>query len=147
MLRKKIAALVAAGMLAVSTSAFAGNVGPGLGYLLCHDKEGMGWDLLGAFLNGIWYNQFFAISFGSWGYDKAAVAMTETNQFISDNMDALANDIAKGEGEYIDTLSTMLNVSDSVAFKASLQNNFDEIFSSSEVSAQEVANKIYSLVG
>lgn len=147
MLRKKIAALVAAGMLAVSTSAFAGNVGPGLGYLLCHDKEGMGWDLLGAFLNGIWYNQFFAISFGSWGYDKAAVAMTETNQFISDNMDALANDIAKGEGEYIDTLSTMLNVSDSVAFKASLQNNFDEIFSSSEVSAQDVANKIYSLVG
>ncbi len=147
MLRKKIAALVAAGMLAVSTSAFAGNVGPGLGYLLCHDKEGMGWDLLGAFLNGIWYNQFFAISFGTWGYDKAAVAMTETNQFISDNMDALASDIAKGEGEYIDTLSTMLNVSDSVAFKASLQNNFDEIFSSSEVSAQEVANKIYSLVG
>ncbi len=147
MLRKKIAALVAAGMLAASTSAFAGNVGPGLGYLLVHEKEGMGWDLLGAFLNGIWYNQFFAISFGTWGYDKAAVAMTETNQFISDNMDALANDIAKGEGEYLDTLSTMLNVSDSVAFKASLQNNFDEIFSSSEVSAQDVANKIYSLVG
>ena len=147
MLRKKIAALVAAGMLAVSTSAFAGNVGPGLGYLLVNDKEGMGWDLLGAFLNGIWYNQFFAISSGTWGYDKAEVAMTETNQFISDNMDTLANDIAKGEGEYIDTLSTMLNVSDSVAFKASLQNNFDEIFSSSEVSAQEVASKIYSLVG
>ncbi len=147
MLRKKIAALVAAGMLAASTSAFAGNVGPGLGYLLVHEKEGMGWDLLGAFLNGIWYNQFFAISSGTWGYDKAAVAMTETNQFISDNMDALANDIAKGEGEYLDTLSTMLNVSDSVAFKASLQNNFDEIFSSSEVSAQDVANKIYSLVG
>ena len=147
MLRKKIAALVAAGMLAVSTSAFAGNVGPGLGYLLVNDNEGMGWDLLGAFLNGIWYNQFFAISSGTWGYDKAEVAMTETNQFISDNMDALANDIAKGEGEYIDTLSTMLNVSDSVAFKASLQNNFDEIFSSSEVSAQEVASKIYSLVG
>ncbi len=147
MLRKKIAALVAAGMLAVSTSAFAGNVGPGLGYLLVNDKEGMGWDLLGAFLNGIWYNQFFAISSGTWGYDKAEVAMTETNQFISDNMDALANDIAKGEGEYIDTLSAMLNVSDSVAFKASLQNNFDEIFSSSEVSAQEVASKIYSLVG
>lgn len=73
--------------------------------------------------------------------------MTETNQFITDNMDAIANDIAKGEGEYIDTLSTMLNVSDSVAFKAALQNNFDEIFSSSEVSAQEVANKIYYLVG
>lgn len=146
-LKKKIIALAAAGMLAVSSSAFAGNVGPGLGYLLCHDKEGMGWDLLGAFLNGIWYNQLFAISSGTWGYDKAEVAMAETNQFITDNIDAIATDIAKGEGEYIDTLSSMLNVSDSVAFKAALQSNFDEIFPSSEVSAQEVANKIYSLVG
>lgn len=147
MLKKKIIAIATAGMLAVSTSAFAGNVGPGLGHIVCGDKEGMGWDLLGSFLNGLWYNQLFAISFGTSGYDKAEVAMTETNQFITDNMDAIANDIAKGEGEYIDTLSTMLNVSDSVAFKAALQNNFDEIFSSSEVSAQEVANKIYSLVG
>ena len=147
MLRKKIAVLVAAGMLALSSSAFATNVGPGLGYVLIGDKTGPGWDLLASWLNGIYWNQWFAISFGTSGYDQGLIGMTETNQFVADNMDALANDIAKGEGEYIDTLSSMLNVSDSVAFKANLQNNFDEIFSSSEVSAQDVASKIYSLVG
>ncbi len=146
MLRKKIAVLVAAGMLAFSSSAFATNVGPGLGYILIGDKTGAGWDLLASFLNGIYWNQYFAITFGTSGYDKGLVSMTETNQFVADNMDALAADIAKGEGEYIDTLSSMLNVSDSVAFKAALQNNFDEIFTSADVSAEEVTNKIYSFV-
>lgn len=146
MLRKKIAVLVAAGMLAFSSSAFATNVGPGLGYILIGDKTGAGWDLLASFLNGIYWNQYFAITFGTSGYDKGLVSMTETNQFVADNMDALAADIAKGEGEYVDTLSSMLNVSDSVAFKAALQNNFDEIFTSADVSAEEVTNKIYSFV-
>lgn len=146
MLRKKIAVLVAAGMLALSSSAFATNVGPGLGYVLIGDKTGPVWDLLASWLNGIWWNQWFAITFGTSGYDNGLVGMTETNQFVADNMDALAADIAKGEGEYIDTLSTMLNVSDSVAFKATLQNNFEEIFTSADVSAEEVTSKIYSFV-
>ncbi|WP_443738555.1 MULTISPECIES: DUF3015 family protein [Treponema] len=146
MLRKKIAVLVAAGMLALSSSAFATNVGPGLGYVLVGDKTGAGWDLLASWLNGIYWNQWFAITFGTSGYDNGLVGMTETNQFVADNMDALAADIAKGEGEYIDTLSTMLNVSDSVAFKATLQKNFEEIFTSANVSAEEVTSKIYSFV-
>lgn len=146
MLRKKIAVLVAAGMLALSSSAFATNVGPGLGYILVGEKSGAGWDLLASWLNDIWWNQYFAITFGTSGYNKGLLSMTETNQFVADNMDALAADIAKGEGEYIDTLSTMLNVSDSVAFKATLQDNFEEIFTSADVSAEEVASKIYSFV-
>lgn len=146
MLRKKIAALVAAGMLAFSSSAFATSVGPGLGYILVGEKSGAGWDLLATFLNGLWLNQYFAITFGTSGYDSGLIGMTETNQFVADNMDALAADIAKGEGEYIDALSAMLNVSDSVAFKAALQDNFDEIFVSADVSAEEVTNKIYSFV-
>ena len=147
MLRKKIAAVVAAGMLVLSSSAFATNVGPGLGYVLIGDKSGPVYDLLASWLNNwFWWNQAFAITFGTSGYDQGLIGMTETNQFVADNMDALAADIAKGEGEYIDTLSTMLNVSDSVAFKAALQNNFDEIFTSADVSAEEVTSKIYSFV-
>lgn len=145
MLRKKIAAVLAAVMLVSSTGAFAADVGPGLGKTVIK-QDGMGWDLLKAFLNGLWWNQFFAILSGTSGYEKGGVAMVETNQFIADNMDALAIDIAQGSGEYVDTLSAMLNVSDSVAFKATLQNNFDSIFSSENVSAEEVSEKIYSLL-
>ena len=147
MLRKKIAVLVAAVMLTFSSSSvFATSVGPGLGCLLFGEKSGAGWDIVATFLNGIMFNQYFAITFGTSGYKNGLLSMTETNQFVADNMDALAADIDKGEGEYIDTLSTMLNVSDSVAFKATLQDNFDEIFTSADVSAEEVASKIYSFV-
>ena len=132
MLRKKIAVLVAAVMLTFSSSSvFATSVGPGLGCLLFGEKSGAGWDIVATFLNGIMFNQYFAITFGTSGYKNGLLSMTETNQFVADNMDALA---------------TMLNVSDSVAFKATLQDNFDEIFPSADVSAEEVASKIYSFV-
>lgn len=147
MLRKKIAAVLAAVMLVSSTGIFAADVGPGLGKLIIpEDKQGIGWDLLKSWLNGLWWNQWGAIISGTSGYEKGGVAMVETNQFIADNMDALAIDIAQGSGEYVDTLSAMLNVSDSVAFKATLQSNFDSIFSSENVSAEKVSAKIYSFL-
>ena len=147
MFKGKLAAAVAVVSLALASSAFATKVGPGLGYVLLGDQSGPVMDLLAATTNGTFYSQGFAITFGTSGYSGGLLGMEETDRFIADNMDALATDIAMGEGEYVDTLSTMLNVSDSVAFKAALQANFDNIFSSSDVSATEVSGKIYSLVG
>lgn len=147
MFKGKLAAAVAVVSLALSTSAFATKVGPGLGWILFGQQSGPAYDLLAAVTNGTLCSGLFAITFGTSGYDGGLIGMEETDKFIADNMDALATDIAMGEGEYVDTLSTMLNVSDSVAFKAALQANFDNIFSSSDVSAAEVSGKIYSLVG
>ena len=80
------------------------------------------------------------------GYKEGAViALADTNQFIADNMDSLAQDIAMGEGEYLDTLTDMLGVSDKVAFKSSAQANFSDIFASADVTAEEVSAKIYAL--
>lgn len=147
MFKKKILVAVTAGMLALSSSAFATTqFGPGLGWLLLKDTNNVFLDMVGVILNGICCNQCFAITSGSWGYNGGLIGMTEADKFVADNMDALATDIAKGEGEYVDTLSTLLSVSDAVAFKAALQSNFDEIFSSSEVSTEEVCSKIHSLV-
>lgn len=147
MFKGKLAAAVAVVSLALASSAFATKVGPGLGYVILGNQSGPAMDLLAATTNGFCFSQGFAITFGTSGYDGGLLGMEETDKFIADNMDALATDIAMGEGEYVDTLSAMLNVSDSVAFKAALQANFDNIFSSSDVSAAEVSGKIYSLVG
>ena len=147
MFKGKLAAAVAVVSLALSTSAFATKVGPGLGWILFGQQSGPAYDLLAAVTNGTLCSGLFAITIGTSGYDGGLIGMEETDKFIADNMDALATDIAMGEGEYVDTLSAMLNVSDSVAFKAALQANFDNIFSSSDVSAAEVSGKIYSLVG
>ena len=147
MFKGKLAAAVAVVSLALSTSAFATKVGPGLGWILFGQQSGPAYDLLAAVTNGTLCSGLFAITFGTSGYDGGLIGMEETDKFIADNMDALATDIAMGEGEYVDTLSAMLNFSDSVACKAALQANFDNIFSSSDVSAAEVSGKIYSLVG
>ncbi|MCI1209986.1 MAG: DUF3015 domain-containing protein, partial [Treponema sp.] len=140
MVKRKIAAIVAALSLVASAGVFADNIGPGLGRVLLKGKQGKVMELLGMTLNGISGNGMFAITFGTLGYQEGAeIGMAATNTFIAENLDALATDIAKGDGEYLDTLSTMLNVSDPVAFKSTVQKNFDEIFYAPDVTAQEVS--------
>ena len=145
---KKFVAVLLSVMLIGSVFAFADNIGPGLGRTALKGKTGKGWELLGLTLNGLGANGVFAITFGTSGYQNgAAIGKAETTTFIAENMDALAADIAKGDGEYLDTLAAMLAVADPVAFKADTQANFDEIFASPDVSAEEVTEKIYALVG
>ena len=144
MFGKKIATAIALVGLALSTSAFATKVGPGLGYVILGKQEGPVMDLLAVTTNGTFCSQTFAITFGTSGYNGGLIGMEATEKFVGDNMDALAVDIAKGEGEYVDTLATMLEVSDTVAFKAVLQENFDNIFTA-DASAKEVSEKIVAL--
>jgi uncharacterized protein (DUF885 family) len=60
--------------------------------------------------------------------------------FVQANMDNLAKDIAMGKGETLDTFAEMLNIdpSRSVAFNATLQANFDKIYTSERVVLAEV---------
>jgi len=148
MFKKRFAVAVAALFLAASSAGvFADNIGPGLGRELLKGQRGKGMEILGVTLNSLSCNQLFAITFGTLGYqDNAKIGMAATNTFIAENLDALAGDIAKGDGEYLDTLSTMLDVSDKVAFKSTLQKNFNGIFSSPDVTAADVSAKIYSFV-
>lgn len=146
-MNKKVLAATAALLVGASASMFADNIGPGLGRVLLKGKQGKMWEFLGTTLNGICGNGVFALTTGTLGYEEgAAIALADTNRFIADNMDSLAQDIAMGEGEYLDTLSDMLAVSDKATFKTNLQANFNNIYSSSEVTAEEVSAKIYSLV-
>lgn len=146
-MNKKVLAVTTALLIGASASMFADNIGPGLGRVLLKGKQGKMWEFLGTTLNGICYNGGFALTTGTLGYEEGAtIALADTNRFIADNMDNLAQDIAMGEGEYLDVLSDMLAVSDKAAFKSTVQANFNNIYSSSEVTAEEVSAKIYALV-
>ena len=61
------------------------------------------------------------------------------------NKDNLAKDIAMGQGDTINSLGSMLAVSDVDAFASRLQSNFGEIFPSADVQSDSVANKIIAL--
>ena len=49
-------------------------------------------------------------------------------KFIEDNFDELKEEIAKGEGEHLDTLGGMFNLKDTERWKLYLQTNFEEIY-------------------
>ena len=80
----------------------AGNAGVGFGAELFKGKSGKFFELLAVTTNGTSCSQTFAITSGTSGYKEGAViAMNDTEIFIAKNMDNLATDIARGEGEYV----------------------------------------------
>jgi hypothetical protein len=66
----------------------------------------------------------------------------KAQNFISDNMDSLAVDIAQGDGEYLDNLIGILEIKDKEPFKVILQNNFEQLYSKKDISSQELLDQI-----
>ncbi|MCP4116136.1 MAG: DUF3015 domain-containing protein [Desulfobacteraceae bacterium] len=147
---KKI--LIAATLVLISVTAYANTVsedcGCGLGHVLIGDKEGLVWGLLGTCLNGTSGNQTFGMTTGTLGCDTGGkIVMNEKiDIFVADNMDNLAMDIAAGEGETLEALAEIALVSDKTAFFVTLQNNFDTIYPSDNVSYNHVSATIRAML-
>jgi hypothetical protein len=69
------------------------------------------------------------------------------HRFVAENMDNLAKDIARGQGESLDTLSVLMNVpaENRATFNTRLQANFDHIFTSPQVTDAEVLQNIITV--
>lgn len=147
-MKKVILASLAATL--VSTAAFAGpNTGCGLGNEVIKNQDTVLMQVLAVTTNGTIGNQTFGITSGTVGCTKPAkiVSNEKAKSFIADNMDTLAMDISSGKGESIETLATLLKVTDKAAFKAKLQSNFSNIYSSSDVTTAQVIDSIVAVAG
>jgi Protein of unknown function (DUF3015) len=146
---KKLMTVVMVSAIAfVASAAFAGgNVGVGLGTVLLKGKSGKVLEVLAVTTNGSTYTSTFGITSGTSGYQEGqAIGMNEVEIFVAKNMDSLATDIARGDGEYLNTLVSMMEVKDSVAFKTKLKTNFDKIYTESGVTSKEVVAHINDVV-
>lgn len=150
---KRVAVLFVAFLMMTGVS-FAANVaencGCGLGKELIGEKEGLGWNLLGTCLNNTSGNQTFGMTTGTLGCDTGTelVMREQLDIFVADNMDSLAVDIAAGHGESLDALAEIAQVSpdsQGVLF-ARLQENFDRIYPNAQVSHEQVAENINSII-
>jgi len=126
------------------------DCGCGLGGMAIGDKEGLLWNLLGTFLNGLCGNQTFAMSSGTsdCGVPEKLAIFDQMNIFVADNMDALAVDIAQGNGESLDALAEIARVSETnrpVLYSA-LQNNFSRIYPNTEVTSDTVVTEISKIM-
>ncbi len=150
--------LLAVAILAVSVSAQASaltnNVGAcGLGNIIWNDAAKLGdkgWLIQTmALTTNMWFfNQGFSITTGTMGCSGSLNKVVDADvvDFVSGNMDSLAKDIAKGSGETIETLATMLEVADVDAYGATLQANFAYIYPTSDVQSSDVASKVVELL-
>lgn len=132
-------------VLALSTSAMAANMqtGCGLGATVIKSPDSAVMYSLQATTNGTSGNQTFGITSGTSGCKKVKFVMNERAQeFVASNMDALAKEIAMGHGETINTLAELLNVKDADAFSASLQSNYNSIYTSKSVEMADVLTNI-----
>lgn len=117
-----------------------GAAGCGLGAMAFGDQEG-GLQIIAATLNGILANQTFGITFGTLNCGPSLFAQG-TRNFVEANREALAKDVARGEGEAIGALTVINGCADSRAVGAALQARFTRIFPSDTASAADVTDAI-----
>ena len=98
---------------------------------------------LQATTNGTSANQTFGISSGTSGCKKVKFVMNDRAQeFVASNMDALAKDISKGQGESLSTLAELLEIKDKTEFYAALQSNYTSIYVNSQVEMADVLGSV-----
>ncbi|RSD30208.1 DUF3015 domain-containing protein [Vibrio pectenicida] len=150
-MKKLLAATVLASTLPMSGLVMADNdVGCGLGTMVFDGNEGKVSKILAATTNGTSGNQTFGITFGTLGCDGTGKVTSSQKlaMFIDGNIDNLARDMAKGQGETLATLSEVwgINEADKATFNSMVQENFAQVFVSENVTSQQVFTNLNQMV-
>ena len=152
-MKKLMTAIAVSAFVAVSAQAgtIRDNCGCGIGTMALGDQEATVVSQGAATsLNGLFGNQTFGISSGTLECDPATgFARNErVLEYVGDNMDHLAMDMATGQGESLDALADLMNVTgtDRDALYTTLQAEFDNIFASESVTAQDVVSGIAAVL-
>ena len=147
---KKLIAVAAISLLPLANVMADQDIGCGLGSMVFAGQQGKVVKVLGATTNGISGNQTFGITFGTLGCDGTGTVTSSVKLalFIDGNMDNLARDMSKGEGETLATLAEVWGVAaqDQAAFNEFTQANFSKVFTSENVTSQAVLENLNNLL-
>jgi len=140
--------LLVVGLVVLPLQALAQNVGQcGWGSKLFEGDKGIAPQVLAATTNGTFGNQTFGISSGTSGCTQDGVVRSSwrTAAYIDGNMNKLARDMSRGEGESLEALAALVGVlpEDRVEFASILKQNYGSIFSSAHVSSNEVTRALH----
>jgi Protein of unknown function (DUF3015) len=120
----------------------ANSTGCGLGTIVFEGQKGIAPQILAVTTNGTSGNQTFGISSGTLGCTQEGVVRppTKVRMLLMSSLDNLAVDVARGDGETLASLASLLSVEgqDRPRFFSALQNNFVRIFPNENVTAEEV---------
>ncbi|MEM7043698.1 MAG: DUF3015 domain-containing protein [Pseudomonadota bacterium] len=120
----------------------ADSSGCGVGTILWKGQSGVAPQILAVTTNGTSGNQTFGITSGTLGCTKDGVVSppAEVRMLVVSQLDNLAKDVARGEGETLASLASAMKVEaeDQPLLYATLKSNFARIFPADDVSADEV---------
>ena len=120
------------------------NVGVGLGTMLF---EAIGYtdtvlgQTLAATTNSSFFNQLFFITTGTGGAKPVDFVQNKPlRQYVADNLDSLARDMAAGQGESLATVAELAGIPNEkrAAFYSACQSRFSEVFVSENVTSDDV---------
>ena len=137
---KKVIAVMALSLSSAHAAKYA-DAGCGLGSMIFHDQKGFV-QIFSSTTNGCFGTQTFGISSGTSNCGGSASSVG----FIQNNREAVATEMARGEGATLATLSKVYGCKDEAAFKAGMQKNFGSVFPSENTSAAEAAQGIQSVI-
>lgn len=134
----------------VSANTVREDCGCGLGGVAFGEKEGLLWDLLGTFFNGVCGNQTFGMSSGTLDCDTQGrfTKNERMNIFVAENMDSLAVDIATGKGESLEALAEIAEVpvEKHMILFVLLQKNFNQIYPSGKTTHSMAVEQISHII-
>lgn len=131
-----------------SSMAFAGSdAGCGVGTMIFKGQSGVVPHVLAATTNGSLGNQTFGMTSGTLGCDTSKPIQSMA-MFMDNNIDKIARDISRGEGENLDALAVILGIEakDRARFSSLLQANFATIFPSEEANSSNATDAVYTLI-
>ena len=146
----KIFHLALLGLL-IPSAAFADSVGGcGWGSKLFDGQRGVAPQVMAVTTNGTFGNQTFGISTGTSGCSQDGVVTSawQTAAYIDGNMNRLARDMSRGEGESLAGLAELIKVpsAQQPEFNSLLQKHFGEIFTSVDVTSADVTTALRNVL-
>lgn len=142
---KKILLGLVASAFAFSASAAYQAQGCGLGSTIWTDGSSLVHQVLGATTNGTFGNQTFGMTSGTSNCELDAMGHSQA-VFIEANRVALANDIARGQGDTLASLARMYGCSNVEVVAPTLQQNYNTIFPSENTDARHIDSTLGSMM-
>ncbi|WP_203143140.1 DUF3015 domain-containing protein [Marinobacter mangrovi] len=139
--------LIAGAMLLGASSLAFAQPGCGVGAMIWKGQSGIAPHVLAATTNATLWNQTFGMTTGTLGCNTNE-AIQSMAMYMDSNVDKVARDMSRGEGENLDTLAVLLNIdkADRPEFRKLMQDNFATIFPSSDTTSDQAVSAIVALM-
>ncbi len=139
-------------ILAPAGGALAGDtdIGCGPGTQIWDGNSGLAPKVLGATTNGTFGLQTFGITFGTIGCNSGGTVTADARlrHFAAGNLDQLAEDMARGDGDALETFAHLMGIpeQDRPVFYGFAKQHFAEIFAGDEVTERDMIAALQGLL-